>query len=742
MKDAQRPDHISLNSLINRLKDGRYQIPDFQREFEWMPWDVQQLLKSIFLDYYIGSLLLWKGKPENFEMLSCENIYGHQGSASPEYIVLDGQQRLTALYYACFAPDLPLPNRRNRFYYFIRADRFMAQEFDDAFLYDWTGRANLLRTNRAAQYEYHSFPLSVIGEGGWALANWMQGYEAFWRERANELRTSGLCEEADQAENIANDAKEFGEHVREVVERYQVSFVELDKDLEIEKVCDIFTQVNSRGVRLDIFDLINALLKPKGLQLKHLWRQAASRLNYVDSSKQNVYVLQVMSILAQSYCSPKYLYYLLPGQQKKVRDPDGKFRFEVLVPSVQDFERRWNHAVDAMTDAINVLRHPNEFGAISAQFVPYDSIIPCFSALRAQVADLPPERRLVAHRRVRQWYWASVFLNRYSGAVESTAAKDYQEVLAWFEDDDAQPSAIREFAERYRSIDLKGERKKGSSIYNGVFNLLVIHGAKDWATGDSPHFEDLDDHHIIPISWAKENGLDPEVHSILNRTPLSADTNRNVIRERLPNRYLPEMIASSGESAVRAVLETHLISPRAFDILLRDPFSPSDFEQFLTERLQSIHGAVQELLIKERLDLSPDLRSLDQSVEECELRLRTLIDQKLQGDPAALPSHVAQKLDERIERAVRKNAAMDGNRYTALASQLEFADLRELQDIITNGGLWVRFEATFRSKDTLIKKCDQLAELRNSIRHSRAVDRTTKLEGEAALHWFEEVLTP
>ena len=26
----------------------------------------------------------------------------------------------------------------------------------------------------------------------------------------------------------------------------------------------------------------------------------------------NVYILQVMSILRQAYCSPKYLYYLLP----------------------------------------------------------------------------------------------------------------------------------------------------------------------------------------------------------------------------------------------------------------------------------------------------------------------------------------------------------------------------------------------------------------------------------------------
>ena len=64
MKDAQKPDHVSLTTLIGRLREGRFVIPDFQREFEWKPWDIRDLMRSIFLDYYVGSLLLWKGKKE------------------------------------------------------------------------------------------------------------------------------------------------------------------------------------------------------------------------------------------------------------------------------------------------------------------------------------------------------------------------------------------------------------------------------------------------------------------------------------------------------------------------------------------------------------------------------------------------------------------------------------------------------------------------------------------------------
>ena len=69
MRDAQKPDHISLDTLIGRLKEGRFVIPDFQRDFEWRPWDIRDLMRSIFLDYYIGSLLLWKGKKNSGDTL-------------------------------------------------------------------------------------------------------------------------------------------------------------------------------------------------------------------------------------------------------------------------------------------------------------------------------------------------------------------------------------------------------------------------------------------------------------------------------------------------------------------------------------------------------------------------------------------------------------------------------------------------------------------------------------------------
>ena len=105
-----------------------------------------------------------------------------------------------------------------------------------------------------------------------------------------------------------------------------------------------------------------------------------------------------------------------------------------------------------------------------------------------------------------------------------------------------------------------------------------------------------------------------------------------------------------------------------------------------------------------------------------------------------LPPHVLQKIDERIQAASKKNPALDADRYETLVGKLEYADLRELQDTMTNKVLTPLFNARFPNKETLVKRFAQLAELRNGIRHSRTVDEVTRKEGEAALLWFQQML--
>ena len=193
---------------------------------------------------------------------------------------------------------------------------------------------------------------------------------------------------------------------------------------------------------------------------------------------------------------------------------------------------------------------------------------------------------------------------------------------------------------------------------------------------------------------------------------------------------------------MRATLESHLISPAAFDILLRDPFTRDDFEAFLSRAPANAQDAIEDLLVKERLDLPPQLRELDAQLEEVELRTA---ERRSPTASTAMRLKGAVSRPAKGQRTAGGCCAEESGAQTpiitdSLTGQLEYFDLRELQDTITNKTLWPEFESRFGTKEALAGRFGQLAELRNAIRHSRTVDEVTRTDGEAALLWFRQVL--
>jgi len=58
MKHIEKAESKHLDKIISDIREGKYVIPDFQREFEWNPWDVNSLIASIFMDYYIWDIII------------------------------------------------------------------------------------------------------------------------------------------------------------------------------------------------------------------------------------------------------------------------------------------------------------------------------------------------------------------------------------------------------------------------------------------------------------------------------------------------------------------------------------------------------------------------------------------------------------------------------------------------------------------------------------------------------------
>ena len=468
----------------------------------------------------------------------------------------------------------------------------------------------------------------------------------------------------------------------------------------------------------------------------------------------NIYVLQVMSILAQDgSCSPKYLYYLIPGKARTIRLPDGSHGTRVHVADKDRFVSLWGDAVDALEDAIRRLRA--DYGVSETKFLPYPSILPAFASLRETIRRRPPARRMDAQRKLACWYWGSVFTSRYSSAVESTAAADYRDVRKWFENDESEPGLIGELREARRTMDLRRETSRNSAVYCGLMNLIALRGARDWVDGSKVLAGDLDDHHIVPRARCQELGIDDkDTDSVLNRTLLPGASNRSIIRDRLPCEYLPDWIDSSsnGKQEVLKVLETHLVSAAALEILLRKPFTADDFEEFLVERQQTLRRELGTLLPEEppafsstatatgRRSTRPGLlEELDRKVEQVELGLRKLVDERLEGNADSVPSNVLGNVRKRIRAEIRR-APTVRKAQRSLSEELAYFDLRELEHTICSRTSWAFFESVFRSKETLAGRFNQLAELRNRIRHSRPVDEVTIKDGEAAIHWFTQAL--
>ena len=122
-------------------------------------------------------------------------------------------------------------------------------------------------------------------------------------------------------------------------------------------------------------------------------------------------------------------------------------------------------------------------------------------------------------------------------------ANDYDEMLAWFEDDAALPRTVRDAnfqPERFDTL-----RTRQSAAYKGINVLVLREGSKDWFWKATIKELDaieigLDIHHIFPRKWCKDRKTIArgQYESILNKTQISYKANRK-IGGLAPSRYLP-----------------------------------------------------------------------------------------------------------------------------------------------------------------------------------------------------------
>ena len=87
--------HERLVTLVERLLNGEIVLPDIQRDFVWSGSKIPRLLDSLYMEWPVGSILLWHTTLD-VPIKTAAVVQGVPVGVRPA-ILLDGQQRMTTL---------------------------------------------------------------------------------------------------------------------------------------------------------------------------------------------------------------------------------------------------------------------------------------------------------------------------------------------------------------------------------------------------------------------------------------------------------------------------------------------------------------------------------------------------------------------------------------------------------------------------------------------------------------------
>lgn len=581
------PDKKKVIGLVEDAYLGSLCLPNFQRDFVWDREEIADLLRSILRGYFLGSILLLSTDPKRppFAPIALRGAKPQLTELQPEHLVLDGQQRLTSLLYALHAPDLPLKNSKNARKYFIDLQLLNGNPDDDLIVINKTNREIKREGLDSLDVQWSKRLLPVINlNSDAAFLKWRDGIDDWLREHHPAEHRQFREEWREQWTNVV---QRFLSFQVPVIKLPQVT--EDDQD-SVARICAIFEKLNSTGVALSVYDLLTARLYRSSIDLHGLWDQANIDNPHLaewsggsaDEHSFGVLVLRTMALMRGLEVKPKILINLSP----------------------ENFEEDWKRAAAAMNRALELASHigADGFGVFEKKWLPGFGLLPVLGALRAYIED----NRLgeEARRDLRRWYWCSVFLERYSSAVESKARRDYQDLIERWSGEETNPVPFVEAEVRIGSAaySVRDSASTASSVYSGVFCLLALNGARDWSAVEDITLQNLQDHHIFPRDFLTRHGLrnrsdKSNMNSITNRTLISDRTNQ-IIKAKAPAEYLLDTRVFPTEP--ESVLGQHFVDVHAKKVMelavdgLEIPEIRRIFEQFRSSRESLIVGRIRE----------------------------------------------------------------------------------------------------------------------------------------------------
>jgi hypothetical protein len=494
--------------------------------------------------YFIGTFLMLD-TPAGQPMFPYRPVEGHgqvKGSGQPNShatvrMVLDGQQRITSLFYALYAPPIPVAYATVPYRFYLDLKLALNGDLDEAAVGISSHASKASRAEIERRVTEGTMLRFTDLADAWAFNRWLYGNQHPWSGE-DQVRIASMV-------GRLND--------------FMIPVVALSADTGRQNVVNIFERLNSTGVRLTLFDLAVARLYLKGIDLRSAW-QAFER--------ENAEVAQVVQ--------PEALFRVMALLQD--REPRKANLLDVL-DGLDDeaFSALWRMAVRGILLAH--ARTRKRYGAVTNTWIPYSTMLVPLAALLLGFEE--SHAAADSYEKLDGWYWASVLSQRYDSAVDTKSLTDFRDVLRWVRDD-LVPDWIRRLDGAALNLDVNEPR---SAVYRGLMCLVVRAGAHDFLTGQPVELSVAQDDHMFPRATY---GMTHPVDLIANRTLISAATNQ-VKSNKKPSVFMEECLEGHGgnEGKLLSTLATHFISPEAHLALQLD-----DFEEFIRERRASLQQAV------------------------------------------------------------------------------------------------------------------------------------------------------
>jgi len=607
------------NFFLEGIQSGKIQLPEFQREFIWQRPAQKELLESIVNVHPIGSLLLLQMDPVNpqFAWLGFDGIvipeqaqfdYEGEDKIVPEFLVLDGQQRLTTIAHM-------LCGFTNGVWYLEIKKLFEKWEEDGSPLdstveiENWIASiplaANFLRIGQFTENPGRNFTASRMSM---PLQYAQNNESATLRIRelrvnrneqaeANRHRARENPEDADalneQAEINTDQADFVDVVVRKLLQgiyNYQIPSVEIPSGMDIDGICKVFTKINTTGVALGAFDLCVAMLYPQDIRLVSEFGIAMEdnqHLRAADEDKRT-------GVLASAS--------LHNGTSPKTASLPRNITAEV-------FNEYWGTAVETCESACFYLTDycGSALDTGNDKLLAYPTIIPPLSVIVGEypIDEANVREAALLKRKIQAWYSSAAISRRYADGTDAKQVQDVAEMRLWFGSPDFQ-TLMPPWMCLPMATPLN-ETNATSAVGKSIMSVLNYVQARDWhsdsVVGKGGGRVESDIHHIFPKAAVREKirqdtGLgNDEVDAILktqykidnvaNLAWVSSITNRDYIRARLPSEYIAELIThhaggdtmEEGRRRLLNLLQDHAINDAALSALEDD-----DYFQFINIR--------------------------------------------------------------------------------------------------------------------------------------------------------------